>query len=360
MSKERHQKAEVTSSGKSLRIDVKYVLVVALAAVAATFFLTKQAYSPVGTDSALRTLSHPEYQIRRLTNFKFIRPLFSAKPVEEYEGYYGIKNAVAALVQSFKDQGMLSSASVYVRDFDKSNWIVLNPDQRYNPGSILKIPILMTILRTAEDQPGYLDHKMPFAFKFPESELGEQAIKSKQIEFGKTYTLRELLKYMIEYSDNNAKSLLALAMDKDVFAQLFVELGMPKPDVKAANIPLTAQECSSFMETLFNATYLNIRQSEFAIDLLCKSTFDDGIVKGIPNDKLLIAHKFGESGTVRNRELHETGILYIDDRPYLITIMTRGNDNVDFPKLATVIQEISRTIYDGLTKKEQPSLQTPK
>ena len=122
--------------------------------------------------------------------------------------------------------------------------------------------------------------------------------------------------------------------------------------MKANNIPLSVQECSLFMESLFNATYLNIRQSEFAVDLLSKSTFSDGIVKGIPVGKLLIAHKFGEAGTDTNKELHETALLYIEDRPYLITVMTRGQANVEYSKLATVIQEISRTIYYGMAEKD--------
>jgi beta-lactamase class A len=84
---------------------------------------------------------------------------------------------------------------------------------------------------------------------------------------------------------------------------------------------------------------------------LRKSTFNDGIVKGIPVGKLLIAHKFGESGANQKKELHETAILYLDDKPYLITIMTRGQTNVDLSRLAVVIQEMSHAIYNGLVEK---------
>ena len=239
-----------------------------------------------------------------------------------------------------------------MRDFDKSNWTAINQNEKYHPGSILKIPVLMTILKEDEDHPGFIDESVAFVFRFQYDEPKHQSIMSKQIEFGKKYTRRELLKYMIEYSDNNATELLWMSMDKNVFAKMFEEFGMARPDMNATNIPLSAQECSLFMESLFNATYLNIKQCEFAIDLLTKSTFDEGIVKGIQSDKLVIAHKFGESGTERNRELHETGLLYIDGRPYLITVMTRGKDNVEYAKLATVIQGISRQVYDGLTQRQ--------
>ncbi len=338
----------------SLRIRVTYLPVVVVIVAAATFFITRGTESSEPFQSTPSESSHSDnsnYQIKRLASFKFIRPLLSAKPVHEYEGYSAIKRSVSDLIQYHKDQGTISSASLYLRDFDKSNWTAINQNQKYHPGSILKIAVLMTILKYEEENPGFLDGVMPNTFKFNYSEPRKQAILGKQIEFGKRYTRRELLKYMIEYSDNNASEMLWLAMDKKLFTKMFNEFSLPTPDLTASEIPLSALECSVFLESLFNANYLTMRQSEFAIDLLSKSTFDEGIVKGIPSENLLIAHKFGESGTIKNKELHETGILYIDNRPYLMTIMTRGKDNVDYPRLATVIQGVSRTIYYGLTKK---------
>lgn len=338
----------------SLRIRAIYMLVIALLVAGITFIATRGIDSTAPLQPTGSGSPHPEkssYQIKRLANFRFIRPLLSAKPVHEYDGYSGIKRSVADLIQYYKNQGIISSASMYMRDFDRSNWIAIDQNEQYHPGSILKIAVLMAILKYEEDHPGFLDGTIPFLFKFNYSEPKNQAIRGKQIEFGKRYTRRELLKYMIEYSDNNASEMLWFAMDKNTFINVFEELCLPKPSLVSSEIPLSVLDCSAFMEALFNATYLTIKQSEFAIDLLSRSSFNEGIVKGIPNEKLLIAHKFGESGTNRNRELHETGVLYIENRPYLITIMTRGKDGVDFPKLATVIQGISRTIYYGLTKK---------
>ena len=337
-----------------LRVRVTALVITAILVAAATFYVTQKAYSPSVVHPAVSQPTRSvdaDYQIKRLTNFKFIRPLLSAKPVHEYEGYYGIKKSVSDLIQFYKDQNILLSASVYMRDFDKSNWTAINRDEKFNPGSILKIAILMTILKHEEEHPGFLESSMAFIYKFKYAEPKVQAIVGKQIEFGRTYTHRELLKYMIEYSDNNAGELLWLSMDKALFTKMFDDLGLPKPDLNANDIPLSAQDCSAFMESLFNAAYLDDKHSEFAIDLLSKSSFKEGIVKGIPSDNLLIAHKFGESGTSKNKELHETGILYIKSRPYLITIMTRGKDNVDYSKLATVLQGISRTIYYNLIQK---------
>jgi beta-lactamase class A len=339
---------------RSSKVRVVWLFVTALVVATATFLVTKNAYSPTParppSPESLHA-DHSDYQIKRLANSRFIRPLFSAKPSNEYEGYAGIKTSVSNLIDYYKAKGTIASASFYMRDFDRSNWTAVNQDERFHPGSMLKIAVLMTILKQGEDHPGFLEETIPFTFRFTHSAQKKPSILANQIEFGKRYTHRELLKYMIEYSDNDASELLWMVMDKAMFARMFEDFGLPKPDMNKEEIPLSALECSIFMESLFNASYLSIRQSEYAIDLLSRSSFRDGIVRGIPTDKLLIAHKFGESGTDKARELHETGILYIQDRPYLITIMTKGKEDVDYPGLATVLQGISRTIYTGLERK---------
>jgi beta-lactamase class A len=338
----------------SLKIPIIYALGLALLMAVASFLVVRGIYVSVPNPPAHSDgsrVERSEYMIKRLTNSKFIQPLLSAKPVNEFEGYSHIKKSVSDVIQLYTTLGVLSSASLYMRDFDKSNWTAINQNEKYLPGSILKIPVLMTMLKYEEEHPGSLDSTMPYIYKFQYEYPKHQSIITQQIQWGKRYSRRELLRYMIEYSDNNATLMLWMVMNKNTFFGIFEELGLSKPDLDGMSIPLSAQGCSLFMETLFNATILNIKQSEYAVDLLRKSTFNDGIVKGIPVGKLLIAHKFGESGANQKKELHETAILYLDDKPYLITIMTRGQTNVDLSRLAVVIQEMSHAIYNGLVEK---------
>jgi beta-lactamase class A len=248
----------------------------------------------------------------------------------------------------YKDQGIITSGSVYMRDFDKSDWMSVNELDRYIPGSILKVPVLMTYLLMEEENPGTLNKKVVYDQKF-QTEI-KQAIVSKAIEFGKSYSYRELLEYMIVYSDNNANLLLNRDLDFNKLIKIFNDLNIKAPDNNSAVYPMTARECSRFLEVLFNATYLNFRNSEYAMNLLTRTQFKDGIMKGIPESGLLIAHKFGESGNNINHQLHETAILYLNDKPYLLTIMTSGNDNVDLSKLAEVLQKVSNAVYKGLVK----------
>ena len=100
---------------------------------------------------------------------------------------------------------------------------------------------------------------------------------------------------------------------------------------------------------MYRSTYLTKENSEFALSLLNQSDFSLGLLKGLPGN-INVAHKFGEAGTKREPELHESGIVYLDYGPYLITIMTKGYKIDDLPP---VISTISKMVYDDISNKEE-------
>ena len=70
------------------------------------------------------------------------------------------------------------------------------------------------------------------------------------------------------------------------------------------------------------------------------------MTKNLP-DSIRVAHKFGESGTLTEHQLHESGIVYLQHNPYLITIMTKGPD---VKKLPDVLSAISKSVFDDMAK----------
>ncbi len=327
------------------QVPVYLLLIITIASSALMFFLTKTFDIYSGSSSGV-AVEENTYKISRLNGYTFIKPLISAKPVNEAAKYLSIKESAQRLIQSSIDDGTLESASVYLRDFENSDWFSINSEEKYMPGSLLKVPELITFLKMEEQNPGTLDRKLTFAHQFVTDKTAN--ILSKSIQIGQSYTIRELLRYMIEYSDNNATYLLNQNISVPTFQKVFVDLGLDAPDWNASTFYVGSKDYSVFMEALFNASYLTIKNSEYAVSLLMKSDYEDGIRKGIPVSNLRIAHKFGESGTNVNKQLHETAIFYINNEPYLITIMTKGKNNVDFPRLAKVIQEISGSVYNQL------------
>jgi hypothetical protein len=87
--------------------------------------------------------------------------------------------------------------------------------------------------------------------------------------------------------------------------------------------------------------------SEKALHLLSQVKYKDGLVKGINNPIINIAHKFGErtyDGS-NEKQLHDCGIVYLPNKPHLVCIMTRGSD---FSKLNNTIVELTKVVYKEL------------
>lgn len=253
-----------------------------------------------------------------------------------------VKSQIEQLIENYKNQKNIVQASVYLRDFNQTAWISINSNENYLPGSLFKVPILVCFLKMNELHPGILDKKIRYTYPF-ESSLAV-AFQSKSIKLGSTYSIRELLKYMIVYSDNQATMLLNQNIDDAILKKIFNDLNLQIPDIKAPQYFFTVNQYSKFMRAIYNGCYLTHENSEYAAKLLSQTVFREGIQSPLPND-IVIAHKFGETGNLNEIQLHESAIVYLDNRPYLLTIMTKGKDN---KSLSALISDISKIVFSQM------------
>lgn len=314
---------------------ITLALVASALSSTATYYVVHKKIGTANAKNCVETPSSCSYNIKRLLGYEYIRPLEYAEPTHESGDYAGLKTKIESLVADKKSKGILKDASVYLRDFKKGNWMSFQGKTPFHPGSLIKVPILISYLKFEEHQPGILN--APVTFEAGQY-IPSQSYNSKQIEVGKTYTIKELLNYMIKYSDNNATFLLKKNLDVAQFKKTYDNVGLAVPNIMDVNYSLSAEDFSVFMKVLFNAGYLSIEHSEYAIKLLTECDFKEGFLKGLPAGTP-VAHKFGEWGDGgMNHELHESGIIYVDGEAYLLTVMTSGKS---IPELAQTIQEIS-------------------
>jgi len=285
-----------------------------------------------------------EYFVTRVQGHEHVKPLLSVEPVSESSRFADLKTNVAGLIDSLKKVGMVNQVSVYLREFEHGEWMVLNETEQFHPASLIKIPLLLCYLRMAEATPGLLKEKL--TFQKPDSiKINTQYYKAPSIEPGRSYTIHELLYYMIAYSDNNATWLLASRFDPSLLKKLFADLGLPEPVPDDMKFTLTAKNCSVFFKAIYNVAYLSPEYSEYAASMLSNCSFEEGFVKGFP-EGTKIWHKFGEwRSPGHDYELHESGIVHIFGRPYLLTVMTRGKNT---EQLAGAINVISKKTYRSI------------
>lgn len=282
-----------------------------------------------------------EEEITRSKEYKFISPILLVDKECESANFASIKTDLIDMIEESKAKGSVNSASVYVKDFNSNEWFSINGEEKYMPASLMKVPFLITFLKMSELHPELLQQQLTFTKVHNQGKT--QSKVEETIVYGKTYSVKELLSYMIKYSDNNATFLLSEIIDNNVLNAVFKDFGLNTPQLGSTNLFMTSAEYSRFMRAIFNGGYLTKSNSEFALNLLTTSTFNEGIKKGIPNS-ITVAHKFGEAGDNAEQQLHESGIVYLANKPYLITIMSRGNSQ---NLLELFLQSISSKVYDS-------------
>ncbi len=291
------------------------------------------------SENTISGKSEASYQIKRLTGYKYVKPILFVDEKYESENLNSIKQNVATTIENYKKIGVLNSASFFLKEFNGNTWTGLNENEKFSPGSLMKVPELIAYLKMNELKPGTLDRVITYNHA---AQIDRHTnFNSKSIQPGKKYTIRELLDYMIKYSDNQATALLNQNIDREIFGKVFTDLGLEIPDWQSSTYPISAKEFSIFMRALYSSSYLNHDSSEIAAKLLSKSDFMLGLMAGLPKDQK-VAHKFGEAGQIDQQQLSESAIIYLEGNPYVLTVMTAGKDH---KKLPEVIKEISRSVY---------------
>jgi len=278
-----------------------------------------------------------------------INPLLSVEissKKDDFFEYKPLKEKLTKLINQKLNEGQATKISVYFRDLNNSHWTGVNENELYDPASLLKVPLMIAYYRIADDNPGIL--KKTIQYNNNKDENNSQAIQSAQklIPDG-WYSIDDLINRMIIYSDNNAFNLLLNYITPDDFNAVLADLSISlPPDISKIEDYISPKTYSYFFRTLYSSTYLSRQYSEQALELLSKIKFNDGLNAGLPKD-FVVAHKFGERTFNKKppKELHDCGIIYYTKAPYLLCVMTRGDD---IKSLQSVIKDISSVVYDDV------------
>ena len=268
---------------------------------------------------------------------------------EERDRITLLEERVKKIITEKKNIKEIDEASVFFRDLGSLRWFSVNPHENYSPGSTLKLPILVAYLKMSEAEPKVLDQE--FVYKSEGENLNdlEYFRPSVEVQAGNRYSVRELLRRMMVYSDNETTVPLLNTIGDEYLSKVLRDLGVYFPTTAGSETEfLSAPMYGAIFRTLYNASYLSRENSEFALRLMEEAEFSRGLVAGADPESR-VSHKFGErtiklsDGTLY-RQLHDCGIVYKKDpnKAYIICVMTKGND---FTKLATTIKEISQLVY---------------
>lgn len=291
---------------------------------------------------------HSEPVDQDSARYAFISPLvecMSTAVVSTLE-FSGLEERMRTVITAQIAAGRAEDVAAYFRDLNNGPWYGVNEDAQFLPGSLLKVPLMMGWLAVAEQDRSWMQRPCTVAPELMRLYDVQSISPAVKLEPGGTYRIEELIERAIVYSDNVAASLLETADQgrslKQVAGETGVRVGPELPRRKEISI----KEYASLLRMLYNASYLNLRDSNWALELLARADFKDGLRAGIPAE-VPVAHKFGEAALDgRTTTFSHCGIVYVPGRPYLLCLAATGRDET---ALIGVVRDLSAWVYAQVT-----------
>lgn len=238
----------------------------------------------------------------------------------------------AALISMLKElSDNYRDISIYYTDVEQKHYLAINADYAHEGASTLKALYCNFLLKNNVDRERII--------KFEEATRTSTSGELTEGDVGKEFSVDELIRLAIVYSDNMAYRLLFKTYGRYGFNEYIKLLGIETPQLPPGYefSTVTAHDLSVGMLDIYN--YSLETDYQWYIDLLIESAPGGLIDSGT---KYAAAHKYGYHGGYDG--YHDTAIIYAPT-PYVITIMTRvfpysKNSGEVFEKVTQIVEEI--------------------
>lgn len=288
---------------------------------------------------------------RHESGYSFIAPLLECNNIasETASTLRPFENRITESVRIIRKTRKVEAISVYFRELN-DGWLLKFGDiDSFAPASLLKVPLMIAIFKEAERNPGILKRAVTYRGNNDLSRI-QRTKPAKTLTPNQSYSVDELVSRMIVYSDNDAFMVLEGVVSPEVYQKVYRDMGIPMSYFSQQNYQISAVQFASFFRILYNATYLNRELSEKALSLLAQVDFKKGLAAGVPRG-VRVADKFGEGSEGSLAELHDCGIIYYPQHPYLLCVMSKGRDS---ELLDDAIVDLSRAIYEEVAAQYSP------
>lgn len=258
--------------------------------------------------------------------------------------YASLKQRLTDYVEQKKTDGVLIDAGIYFRDLESGPHFGVNEYANYAAASLLKLPLVVQYLMLAEEDPGLL--KLQLVVPPGMDPLYNVIYRpSETLIPGSAHSVDDLLHRTMAYSDNVSFMMLRQYLIDRYGSESFIlesyrQLGLV-PEVVDRDPVISVSRYASMFKLIHSASVLSANMSEKLVLIMAEPGFDVGLVRGVPKT-VPVAHKFGEMARDDVVQLHDCGIVYFPDNPYVLCVMTRGHTHHDLEK---IIGEISGMVY---------------
>jgi beta-lactamase class A len=253
-----------------------------------------------------------------------------------------LESKLFARIQQIDDKlpGVLGVATI---DLTSGRIFVYNGEAVFPTASSIKIPIMVQMVRARVD----LDQSVTLT---PADAVGGSGILAGRLREGPvTLTVRELMRAMIESSDNTATNRCIALAGRDRVNRMLADLGFRSTRLRRVMMDVAAAtrgdenvstpiEMARFVELLYRNKLAPAPESAAMLSLM--KLVKAGMRKAIPAH-IEVASKPGELTGVQC----ETGVVYLEGRPFVLSVFSAFLDPGVNP-----VEEITREVYTYFRK----------
>jgi len=275
---------------------------------------------------------------------KLTNPLLDYKPNFSFIGPK-LESVIIDNVNSYKKNKNIGLVSVYFKDLNSGTCFGVNEKENFIPESLNHLILMMAALKLSEESPDLVSYR----FSFNEASNTFKKIDTTEIKDKKAtiYDIYSIVEYLILYpsieTENFLKNLLN-SINRKTVNKVYLDFGVQNPAAKEQR-QITIKDFASLLGVLYNSTYINIQNSEKALFFLSEMEFKDGLVKGINNDKVMVAHMYDQTGNNKLFQMNDCGIIYYPKNSYVLCVMIKGTD---INQMTNVIQGVSKAVFDEM------------
>ena len=271
-------------------------------------------------------------------SYPYLSPrIFSENQNDLLINFLPLRKSLRSLVEGYDNQ-----FSVYFEYLPTGTSVGIGEKVEFQAASLIKVPVVMAYFHQMERQGIQVNTNVTMEERDIDRDSGELWKKG----IGATFSYDEIVRRAIIDSDNTAAMMLINRVSQEDFDQAYEGLDI---DLKKDNkqVMITAKQYSSILKSLYFSSILSKKNSQYILDLLTQTKFNDKLPAGVPAT-VKVAHKIG----ILNEDSYmDCGIVYVPKRPYIVCMISKSND-----MLATIrMQAVSKMIYGYISSYDAKS-----
>lgn len=236
-----------------------------------------------------------------------------------------------------------NKVGVYFEYLPSGVSIGVNDTEEIRLASLSKVPLVMSILKKHERGELSLNDMVTIKKENLDKNFGSLWQKGE----GTVISIKDLIEICLKESDNTAYEVLFNQLSRQDIIDVYDSLDIQVQDTETLHPLVSPKSYASIFRSLYLSSYLQNEDSNYILDILTKTIFQDKIPAGIPS-AVKVAHKIGvfdvdlKSNGQTEDVYSDCGIVYVPQRPYILCVFSQTSDE----EAKNNISYISKMVYD--------------